>query len=67
VFTALILACLSAGPMSTPVACRSTEMLIYQPMPTMAYLEAQNRAVAWMKRYPGLRLVGLTLRPGRGV
>jgi hypothetical protein len=48
IYQAILLACLSAGPMSTPVACRSTEMLIYQPMPTMAYLEAQNRAVAWM-------------------
>jgi hypothetical protein len=61
-YTAILVACLAASPQQ----CQTHEMLIEaSAIPTSAFIEAQNKAAAWLNDHPDLTTRSLTIKVGQ--
>jgi len=61
-YTAVLVACMAAAPQD----CQTHEMLIEaSPVPTAAFLEAQNKAAQWLGDHPDLTKRSLTIKAGQ--
>jgi hypothetical protein len=61
-YTAILVACMATSPQD----CRTHEMLIEaSPIPTAAFVEAQNKAAEWLGNHPDLTKRSLTIKAGR--
>lgn len=61
-YTAVLIACMATSPQD----CQTHEMLFESsPIPTTAFIEAQNKAAEWLDDHPDLTKRSLTIKVGQ--